>query len=69
LNYVKCQSSARTEPVKGSGIVAMKTKRSSRKQVAGVTTQAEVDVREVELIRKVGISEQSFCPGRKQYPS
>jgi len=40
----------------------MKKKRFSVEQIVGVLKQAEVGVPVVELIRKVGISEQTFLP-------
>ena len=45
----------------------MKRKRFSVEQVVGVLKQAEVGVAVVELIRKVGISEQIFYRWKKQY--
>jgi len=45
----------------------MKRKRFSVEQIVGVLKQAEVGVPVVELIRKVGISEQTFYRWKKQY--
>lgn len=45
----------------------MKGKRFSVEQIVGVLKQAEVGVPVVQLIRKVGISEQTFCRWKKQY--
>ena len=45
----------------------MKRKRFSVEQIVGVLRQAEVDVPVAELIRKVGISEQTFYRWKKQY--
>lgn len=45
----------------------MKRKRFSVEQIVGVLKQAEVGVPVTELIRKVGISEQTFYRGKKQY--
>jgi putative transposase len=48
-------------------ILLMKRKRFSVEQIVGVLKQAEVGVPVVELIRKVGISEQTFYRWKKQY--
>jgi putative transposase len=45
----------------------MKRKRFSVEQIVGVLKQAEVGVPVVELLRKVGISEQTFYRWKKQY--
>jgi putative transposase len=45
----------------------MKRKRFSVEQMVGVLKQAEVGVPVAELIRKVGISEQTFYRWKKQY--
>jgi putative transposase len=45
----------------------MKRKRFSVEQIAAVLKQAEVGVPVGELIRKVGISEQTFYRWKKQY--
>lgn len=45
----------------------MKRKRFSVEQIVGVLKQAELGVPVVELIRKVGISEQTFYRWKKQY--
>jgi putative transposase len=45
----------------------MKRKRFSVEQIAVVLKQAEVGVPVAELIRKVGISEQTFYRWKKQY--
>ena len=45
----------------------MKRKRFSVEQIVGVLKQAEVGVPVAELIRKVGISEQTFCRWKKEY--
>ena len=45
----------------------MKKKRFGVEQIVGVLKQAEVGVPVVELIRKVGISEQTFYRWKKQY--
>ena len=45
----------------------MKTKRFSVEQIVAVLTLAEVGVPVAELIRKVGISEQTFYRWKKQY--
>jgi len=45
----------------------MKQKRFSVEQIAAVLKQAEVGVPVAELIRKAGISEQTFYRWKKQY--
>ena len=45
----------------------MKRKRFSVEQIVAVLKQAEVGVPVTELIRKVGISEQTFYRWKKQY--
>jgi putative transposase len=45
----------------------MKRKRFSVEQIVGVLKQAEVGVPVTELIRKVGISEQTFYRWQKQF--
>jgi putative transposase len=45
----------------------MKKKRFSVEQIVGVLKQAEVGVPVSELIRKVGISEQTFYRWKKHY--
>ncbi len=45
----------------------MKRKRFSVEQIATVLKQAEVGVPVAELIRRVGISEQTFYRWKKQY--
>ena len=45
----------------------MKRKRFSVEQIVGVLKQAEVGVPVAELIRRVGISEQTFYRWKKQY--
>ena len=45
----------------------MKKKRFSVEQIVGVLKQAEVGVPVSELIRKAGISEQTFYRWKKQY--
>ena len=45
----------------------MKKRRFSVEQIVGVLKQAEVGVPVGELIRKVGISEQTFYRWKKQY--
>jgi putative transposase len=45
----------------------MKKRRFSVEQIVGVLKQAEVGVPVTELIRKVGISEQTFYRWKKQY--
>ena len=45
----------------------MKRKRFSVEQIVAVLKQAEVGVPVAELIRKVGISEQTFYRWKKQY--
>ena len=45
----------------------MKKKRFSVEQIVAVLKQAEVGVPVVELIRKVGVSEQTFYRWKKQY--
>ena len=45
----------------------MKKKRFSVEQIVWVLKQAEVGVPVAELIRKVGISEQTFYRWKKQY--
>jgi putative transposase len=47
--------------------LAMKKRRFSVEQIVGVLKQAEVGVPLAELIRKVGISEQTFYRWKKQY--
>ena len=45
----------------------MKRKRFSVEQIVAVLKQAEVGVPVAELIRKVGISEQTFYRWKKEY--
>jgi putative transposase len=45
----------------------MKKKRFSVEQIVGVLKQAEIGVPVVELIRKVGISEQTFYRWETKY--
>ena len=45
----------------------MKRKRFSVEQIVAVLKQAEVGVPVAELIRQVGISEQTLYRGKKQY--
>jgi putative transposase len=45
----------------------VKRKRFSVEQIVGVLKQAEVGVPVAELIRKVGISEQTYYRWKKQY--
>jgi putative transposase len=45
----------------------MKKKRFSVEQIVGVLKQAEAGVPVAELIRKVGVSEQTFYRWKKQY--
>jgi putative transposase len=45
----------------------MKKKRFSVEQIVGVLKQAEAGVPVVELIRKVGISEQTFYRWKAKY--
>jgi len=45
----------------------VKRKRFSVEQIVGVLKQAEVGVPVAELIRQVGISEQTFYRWKKQY--
>ena len=45
----------------------MKGKRFSVEQIVGVLKQAEVGVPVLELMRRVGISEQTFYRWKKQY--
>ena len=45
----------------------MKRKRFSVEQIVGVLKQAEVGVPVAELIRRAGISEQTFYRWKKQY--
>jgi putative transposase len=45
----------------------MKRKRFSVEQIAAVLKQAEVGVPVAELIRKAGISEQTFYRWKKEY--
>ena len=45
----------------------MKKKRFSVEQIVAVLKQAEVGVPVAELIRQVGISEQTFYRWKKQY--
>jgi putative transposase len=47
----------------------VKRKRFSVEQIVAVLKQAEVGVPVTELIRKVGISEQTFYRWKKQYTS
>ena len=49
------------------GMVAVKKKRFSVEQIVGILKQAEVGVPVAELIRKVGISEQTFYRWKKRY--
>jgi putative transposase len=52
--------------LEGGGF-AVKKKRFSVEQIVGILKQAEVGVPIGELIRKVGISEQTFYRWKKQY--
>lgn len=45
----------------------MKKKRYSVEQIVGILKQAEVGLPVGELVRKVGISEQTFYRWKKQY--
>ena len=45
----------------------MKQKRFNVEQIVAVLKQAEAGVPLAELIRRVGISEQTFYRGKKQY--
>jgi putative transposase len=45
----------------------MKKRRFSVEQIVGVLKQADVGVPVAEVIRKVGISEQTFYRWKKQY--
>jgi putative transposase len=45
----------------------MKKKRFSVEQIVGVLKQAEIGVPVAEVIRKAGISEQTFYRWKKQY--
>jgi putative transposase len=54
-------------PEEGGGFLLMKKKRFGVEQIVGVLKQAEVGVPVAELIRKVGISEQTFYRWKKQY--
>lgn len=45
----------------------MKKKRFSVEQIVGVLKQAEVGIPIAEVIRKAGISEQTFYRWKKQY--
>ena len=45
----------------------MKRKRFSVEQVAAIVKQAEMGMPVAELIRRVGISEQTFYRWKKQY--
>jgi putative transposase len=45
----------------------MKKKRFSVEQIVGVLKQAEVGVPVAELIRKVGISDQTFYRWKRHY--
>jgi putative transposase len=45
----------------------MKEKRFSVEQIVGILKQAEVGVPVAEVIRKAGISEQTFYLRKKQY--
>jgi putative transposase len=47
--------------------LAVKKKRFSVEQIVGVLKQAEVGVPIGELVRRVGISEQTFYRWKKQY--
>jgi putative transposase len=47
--------------------LALKKRRFSVAQIVGVLKQAEVGVPVAELIRKVGISEQTFYRWKKQH--
>jgi putative transposase len=47
--------------------LALKKRRFSVEQIVGVLKQADVGVPVAELIRKVGISEQTFYRWKKQY--
>jgi putative transposase len=49
--------------------LALKKRRFSVAQIVGVLKQTEVGVPVAELIRKVGISEQTFYRWKKQHVS
>jgi putative transposase len=49
------------------GLFAMKKKRFSIEQIVAVLKQAELGMPVAELIRQVGISEQTFYRWKKQY--
>src|SRR5580658_3978504 len=50
-----------------SGRLAMKRKRFSVEQIVAVLKQAELGLPVADLIRQVGISEQTFYRWKKQY--
>jgi putative transposase len=49
------------------GLFAMKKKRFSTEQIVAVLKQAELGMPVADLIRQVGISEQTFYRWKKQY--
>jgi putative transposase len=49
------------------GLFAMKKKRFSVEQIVAVLKQAELGMPVADLIRQVGISEQTFYRWKKQY--
>jgi putative transposase len=59
--------SFRQNPEVKKGGFAVKRKRFSVEQIVGVVKQAEVGVPVAELIRQVGISEQTFYRWKKRY--
>ena len=69
--------SQKTEPVRmrvlrqnleaGGGDFAVKKKRFTVERIVGILKQAEVGVPVGELVRKEGISEQTFYRWKKQY--
>jgi putative transposase len=56
----------RNQPEKGRGNLPMK-KKSSVEQIVGVLKQAEVGVPVAELIRKTGITEQTYYRWKAKY--
>ena len=59
--------SFRQNQARKEGVFAVKRKRFSVEQIVGVLKQAELGVTVAELIRQVGITEQTLYRWKKQY--
>jgi putative transposase len=67
LNHLECESSARIDREKGGRFLLKKKKRISVEQVVAVLKQEVFGVPVVEVIRKAGISEQTFHRWKTKY--